>query len=116
MIHLKRKRKALKPSIVVSGNADTNTDVAVQLDNIAKFLAIHSLGEHYEQFYQSSKSHFSAINGTSVRHVYSEDGKSLLGIVYKESKGRYRVQRLSDGKVRHKETLEAAYKTIRRAN
>lgn len=62
------------------------------------------------------KGHFSAINGTSVRHVYSEDGKSLLGIVYKESKGRYRVQRLSDGKVRHKDTLEAAYKTIRSAN
>ncbi len=65
---------------------------------------------------KAAKGHFSAINSTSVRHVYSEDGKSLLGIVYKEGRGRYRVQRLSDGKVRHKDTLEAAYKTIRRAN
>lgn len=59
-------------------------------------------------------SHFSD-TGTDVRHVYSEDGKTLLGVIYKLGKGRYRVLRM-DGKSRNKDNLTDAFKTIRRAN
>lgn len=60
------------------------------------------------------QSHFSNVSGSEVRHVYSEDGKSLLGVIYKEGKGKYRIHRM-DGKIRHKDTLQASFKTIRRA-
>lgn len=59
-------------------------------------------------------SHFSD-TGTDVRHVYSEDGTILLGVIYKMGRGKYRVLRI-DGKTRTKETLTDAFKTIRRAN
>lgn len=61
------------------------------------------------------KSHFSDVSGSDVRHVYDADGKSLLGIIFKEGRGKYRVQRI-DGKVRHKATLNDAFKTVRRSN
>lgn len=60
-------------------------------------------------------SHFSPVSGSECRHVYSEDGKSLLGVIIKVAKGKYRVQRL-DGKVRLKDNLQDAFRTIRRAN
>mgnify|MGYP006951076344 CR=1 FL=1 len=60
-------------------------------------------------------SHFSDVSGSNVRHVFDEDGKSLLGIIFKEGRGKYRVQRI-DGKIRTKETLQDAFKTVRRSN
>lgn len=58
---------------------------------------------------------FSAINGSNVRIVYTPDGK-ILGTVTKLSDKRgYKVTR-TDGKVRYKETLSAAYKSIRRSS
>lgn len=62
---------------------------------------------------KSAKGSFSAINGSQVRIVYTTDGK-ILGTVRKLDKG-YQVVRV-DGKVRTKETLQAAYKSIRRAS
>lgn len=59
-------------------------------------------------------SHFSD-TGTDVRHVYSEDGSMLLGVIYKLGRGKYRVLRM-DGKTRNKDNLTDAFKTIRRAN
>lgn len=59
--------------------------------------------------------HFSEVLGNSVRHVYSEDGQHL-GIIRKLSNGLYRCHRTLDGKVRDKETLQAAFRTIRRQN
>lgn len=58
---------------------------------------------------------FSSINGSDVRIVYTESG-TILGTVkkLKDRKG-YQVVRV-DGKVRVKETLQAAYKSIRRAS
>lgn len=53
--------------------------------------------------------------GSDLRHVYTEDGETLLGIILKAGRGRYRVLRV-DGKERNKATLAEAYKTIRRAN
>ena len=60
-------------------------------------------------------SHFSPVSGTDVRHVFDEDGKKLLGVIIKVGRGKYRVQRI-DGKVREKESLNEAFKTVRRAN
>lgn len=61
------------------------------------------------------QSRSSAIVGTDIRHVYTEDGTVLLGMILKLGRGRYRVLR-SDGKDREKSTLTDAFKTIRRAN
>ena len=63
---------------------------------------------------KSVKGSFSAINGSDVRIMYTDDGK-ILGTIkkLKDRKG-YQVTRI-DGKIRVKETLQAAYKTIRRA-
>lgn len=61
------------------------------------------------------KSHFSPVSGSDVRHVFDEDGSRLLGVIIKEGRGKYRVQRM-DGKVRMKDTLNDAFKTIRRSN
>lgn len=60
-------------------------------------------------------SHFSKVTGSDTRHVYSEDGKYLLGMILKMGRGKYRVIRM-DGKERTKDTLTDAFKTIRRAN
>lgn len=53
--------------------------------------------------------------GSDIRHVYTEDGQQLLGMILKLGRGRYRVLRM-DGKEREKQTLAEAFKTIRRAN
>lgn len=60
-------------------------------------------------------SHFSSVSGSDVRHVYTEDGKTLLGVIYKMGRGKYRVQRM-DGKSREKDSLKEAFQTIRRKN
>lgn len=60
-------------------------------------------------------SHFSSVSGSDVRHVYTEDGKTLLGVIYKMGRGKYRVQRI-DGKSREKDSLKEAFKTCRRSN
>ncbi len=60
------------------------------------------------------KSHFSD-QDRDVRHVYTEDGDKLLGVIYKLGRGRYRVMRM-DGKERTKSNLTDAFKTIRRVN
>lgn len=62
---------------------------------------------------KQAKGSFSAINGSQVRIVYTPEGK-ILGTVRKLEKG-YQVVRV-DGKIRTKETLQAAYKSIRRAS
>lgn len=59
-------------------------------------------------------SHMSA-DSTDLRHVYTEDGVTLLGVIFKAGRGRYRVLRI-DGKERVKGTLKEAFKTIRRSN
>lgn len=53
--------------------------------------------------------------GSDIRHVYTEDGQKLLGMILKLGRGKYRVLRM-DGKERTKESLTEAFKTIRRAN
>lgn len=60
-------------------------------------------------------SHYSDVSGSNVRHVYDENGKTLLGTIFKMGRGKYRVQRM-DGKIRFKDTLADAFKTVRRAN
>lgn len=60
-------------------------------------------------------SRVSATVGHDIRHVYTEDGKTLLGMILKLGRGKYRVLRM-DGKERTKETLTEAFKTIRRVN
>ncbi len=60
-------------------------------------------------------SHFSPVSGTDVRHVFDEEGKKLLGVIIKVGRGKYRVQRV-DGKMRMKDSLTDAFKTVRRAN
>lgn len=60
------------------------------------------------------KGRFSERN-SNVRHMYDASG-ALLGTITKLSDGTYRVYRLKDGKVRVKEYLEEAFKTIRRSN
>lgn len=60
-------------------------------------------------------SHVSATEGYDIRHVYSEDGSTLLGFIVKSGRGRYRIVR-SDGKEREKPTLTEAFKTIKRKN
>lgn len=60
-------------------------------------------------------SHFSTVSGSDCRHVFDEDGKKLLGVIIKIGRGKYRVQRV-DGKTRTKETLQDAFRTVRRAN
>jgi hypothetical protein len=57
---------------------------------------------------------FSTVAGSSTRRMYDKDGK-FLGLIIKV-KGGYRVQRFADGKIRHKETLKEAFKSIARAN
>jgi len=61
------------------------------------------------------KGSFSAINGSDVRIMYTPEG-TILGTIkkLKDRKG-YQITRVVDGKVRVKETLAAAYKSIRRA-
>lgn len=58
--------------------------------------------------------HFSAISGSNCRHVYTQEGR-LLGVIYKQQDGNYRVQRM-DGKIRVKDKLADAFKSIKRAN
>lgn len=53
--------------------------------------------------------------GSDIRHVYTPDGETSLGIIIKAGRGKYRVLR-SDGGERTKSTLTDAYKTIRRKN
>lgn len=60
-------------------------------------------------------SRVSSVVGTDIRHVYTEDGEQLLGMILKMGRGKYRVLRM-DGKERTKTTLTEAFKTIRRAN
>lgn len=61
------------------------------------------------------KGNFSTVTGSDTRIVYTTDGK-ILGTVHKLSDKRgYKVVRI-DGKVRTKQTLAEAYKTIRRAS
>lgn len=60
-------------------------------------------------------SRVSGVVGTDIRHVYTEDGEQLLGMILKMGRGKYRVLRM-DGKERTKTTLTEAFKTIRRAN
>lgn len=60
-------------------------------------------------------SRVSSVVGTDIRHVYTEDGEQLLGMILKMGRGKYRVLRI-DGKERTKTTLTEAFKTIRRAN
>lgn len=60
-------------------------------------------------------SRVSSVVGSDIRHVYTEDGQKLLGMILKLGRGKYRVMRM-DGKERTKETLGEAFKTIRRAN
>lgn len=60
-------------------------------------------------------SRVSSVVGSDIRHVYTEDGQTLLGMILKLGRGKYRVLRM-DGKERTKETLTEAFKTIRRAN
>lgn len=60
-------------------------------------------------------SRVSSVVGTDIRHVYTEDGEQLLGMILKMGRGKYRVLRM-DGKERTKSTLTEAFKTIRRAN
>ncbi len=65
---------------------------------------------------KSVKGTFSAINGSTVRIMYSDDG-AILGTITKLSDGcGYRVQRFHDGKVRIKKLLSDAYKSVRRKN
>lgn len=61
-----------------------------------------------------ARGHFSSISGSQCRHVYSTEGR-LLGVILKQQDGSYRVQRI-DGKVRVKEKLADAFKSITRAN
>lgn len=58
--------------------------------------------------------HFSPVSGSQCRHVYSPEG-ILLGVIFKREQGGYRVQRM-DGKIRIKDKLSDAFKSIRRAN
>lgn len=60
-------------------------------------------------------SHFSDVSGTDVRHVYSEDGSQMLGMIMKVGRGKYRVYRM-DGKTRDKDSLTEAFRTVRRKN
>lgn len=60
-------------------------------------------------------SRVSAVVGSDIRHVYTEDGEILLGMILKLGRGKYRVLRM-DGKERTKSTLTDAFKTIRRVN
>lgn len=60
------------------------------------------------------KGRYSEVSGNSVRIVYTESG-SILGTVKKLETGGYRITR-TDGKIRVKPTLSAAYKSIRRAS
>jgi hypothetical protein len=53
--------------------------------------------------------------GSDIRHVYTADGETSLGIILKVGRGKYRVLR-ADGKERLKDNLTEAYKTIRRVN
>lgn len=64
---------------------------------------------------KQAKGSFSSVNGSNVRIVYTNEG-AILGTVTKlgDRKG-YRVTRI-DGKVRVKQTLADAYKSIRRSN
>lgn len=57
---------------------------------------------------------FSQESGNTVRHVYDASG-NLVGLIRKLEGGGYRVYRQKDGKSRDKDTLEQAFKTIRRA-
>lgn len=57
----------------------------------------------------------SSVVGTDIRHVYTEDGEQLLGMILKMGRGKYRVLRM-DGRERTKPTLSEAFKTIRRKN
>lgn len=64
---------------------------------------------------KAAKGSFSAVSGSAVRIVYTEDGK-ILGTVKKlDDKQGYRVTR-TDGKIRVKPTLAQAYRSIRRSN
>lgn len=60
-------------------------------------------------------SRVSATVGSDIRHVYTADGVTPLGMIVKLGRGKYRVLR-QDGKERTKTTLTEAYRTIRRAN
>lgn len=60
-------------------------------------------------------SRVSANVGSDIRHVYTADGETMLGMILKLGRGKYRVLRM-DGKERTKTTLTEAFKTIRRAN
>lgn len=59
------------------------------------------------------KGSFSPTAGSSVRRCYDAQG-NFLGVIVKQKHG-YRVQR-TDGKSRVKDTLAAAFASIRRQN
>lgn len=54
-------------------------------------------------------------NAANVRRIYDASG-NFVGTVTKPENGGYRVFRHKDGKVRVKDKLADAYKTIARAN
>lgn len=57
---------------------------------------------------------FSKESGSKVRDMFDSDG-NFLGLVTKLDGGGYRVLR-TDGKVRDRDTLKEAYRTVARAN
>lgn len=57
---------------------------------------------------------FSPVAGSTVRRCYDASGQ-FLGVIVKAGKGKYRVQR-TDGKSRLKDSLAAAFASIKRAN
>jgi hypothetical protein len=57
---------------------------------------------------------FSPTAGSTVRRCYDASG-TFLGVIVKAGRGKYRVQRV-DGKSRLKDSLAAAFASIRRSN
>lgn len=53
--------------------------------------------------------------GSRVRRMFDASG-NFIGTITKQDDGSYRIYRMKDGKVRTKEYLQDAYKSIARSN
>lgn len=75
-------------------------------------LSLVRLGDH--PMGKIVKGNFSDINGSRVRRMYDSNGV-FLGLITKMDNGNYRVTRM-DGKIRIKEYLQDAIKSVARRN
>jgi len=78
-------------------------------------IAYNSNFEDNEMARSNVRGEFSPVAGTGTRRVFNDNGE-FIGLIVKRPEGGYQVRRFSDGKVRNKDTLAAAFATIKRAN